>query len=521
MARLAADTGRQGGERTGSLAALGAFSLSPAGLVVIVAVLTLLRLWFAAITPPTEDEAYYRLWGLYPAWGYLDHPPMVGWWMGAGIALAGDTVLALRLIAVAASALGSLVLYRTARLMFDDARAAGFAVLVLNATILVGAAGLVTTPDQPSALFWGLTLWALAELTHSGRARWWLAAGLFAGLGLMSKYSVLFLGAGMVVWVLAWRENRRWLKAWQFWVAGLLALALFAPVIGWNAGHGWVSFIKQFSRAEPGPPEPEHIPEFIIGEILLVGPLLVPYVLIGAWMSLRAGWQGDRMRGLLVATSVPFVLYLMLHGLHARIQANWPAPLFAATALVAGEAAARLDSRWPAGRWLPVVRLLRWLRPWAIGLGLVLGVAVMAHGARPLGGIISPMDPTQQLRGWPKLVRQIEALRVDAGATWIATQNYAMTGELSYYLPEVPVVQLNERVRYVAAPEPSMALLSQPGLFVGLERNFYPQYLSFRFRDVRQIGVIERVAGGVVLDRYLVMRVADPIANPIRIIPWW
>lgn len=521
MAGLAAGGARQGGQCGGRLARLGELILSPAGLVIIVGALTLLRLWLAAVTPPTEDEAYYRLWGLFPAWGFLDHPPMVGWWMAAGMALAGDTLLGLRLVSVLAAALGSVVLYRTGRLIFGDPRAAGFAVLILNATVLVGAAGLVTTPDQPSALFWGLAVWAMAELARSGRANWWLAVGLFAGLGLLSKYSVLFLGAGIVVWVLAWRQNRRWLKAWQFWAAGVVALLLFAPVIYWNAGHGWVSFIKQFGRAEPGPLEPEHIPEFIVGEILLIGPLLVPYVLIGALVALRDGWRGDVLRGLLVATSVPFVLYLLLHGLHARIQANWPAPLYAATALVAGEAAARATGAWPACIGVRFARLLCWLRPWAIGIGLGLGIVVMVHGARPIGGIVSPLDPTEQLRGWPDLVRQIEAEREKAGATWIATQNYAMTGELSFYLPQVPVVQLNERVRYVSAPEPSMALLSQPGLFVGLERNYYPQYLEFRFHDVRKVGVIERKVGGTMLDRYVVMRVADPIANPIRIIPWW
>ncbi len=499
------------------LARWGGFFLTPAGVAVLVLALTLLRLFFSAATPPTEDEAYYRLWGLHPAWGYLDHPPMVGWWMTAGIALVGDNALGLRLFSVLSVAIGSLALWRTARILFESERAAAWSVLVLNATVFIGGAGIVATPDQPSALFWGLAVWALAELVRSGRPSWWLVAGAFAGLGLVSKYSVLFLGAGMVLWILAWRENRRWLAAWQLWAGGLLAGLIFLPVVLWNAHHGWASFIKQFGRAEAGSLELEHVPEFIAGEVLLIGPLLVPYVLLGAWLAVRAGWKGDVRRGLLVATSLPFALYLVSHGFHDRVQANWAAPLFAASALVAGDAAA-----WLAGGGRG--RLCRWLSlllPWAVVAGLATGIGVMAHGARPIAGIVSPLDPTQQLRGWKDLAAEVEKQRVAAGARWIATQNYAMTGELSYYLRQVPVEQLHERLRYAAAPDPDPAILQQPGLFVGLERNFYPQYLDLRFRDVKPLGVIERRAGGILLDRYVVIRVADPIGNPLHhAAPW-
>src|ERR671925_300178 len=64
------------------------------------------RAGVAAHMPLSEDEAYYRLWGLAPALSYLDHPPMVGWMIAAGMAVAGDNALGIRLGAVLTSLAG-------------------------------------------------------------------------------------------------------------------------------------------------------------------------------------------------------------------------------------------------------------------------------------------------------------------------------------------------------------------------------------------------------------------------------
>ncbi|MEP5758691.1 MAG: glycosyltransferase family 39 protein, partial [Litoreibacter sp.] len=225
--------------------------LRPAFLVVFVAALTGLKLWSATNAYFVEDEAYYRLWGLSPALGYYDHPPMIAWWIWIGQAIFGDTPLGVRALVVLSSALGSLFLWRTAYILFDR-RVAGWSVLFLNTSILVGVGGILATPDAPSVFFWGLALWALAELHSSQKPNWLLAVGLFAGLGLDSKYSVLFLGGGITLWLVLVPSARRWFAAWQLWAGGLIALLCFAPVLYWNHLHDWVSFYKQFGRAAQG-----------------------------------------------------------------------------------------------------------------------------------------------------------------------------------------------------------------------------------------------------------------------------
>src|SRR5262249_31768118 len=149
---------------------------------------TLVRLVVAGLTGLTDDEAYYRLWSLAPALSYLDHPPMVAWMIALGRRIAGDTPAGIRLCALLVPPIGLIGLWRSAEVLFGP-RIAGRAVAFALAMPLLAVGGVIITPDTPSVLFWGLAFWALIELQMSGNANWWLAVGLFAGLGLLSKYT--------------------------------------------------------------------------------------------------------------------------------------------------------------------------------------------------------------------------------------------------------------------------------------------------------------------------------------------
>ncbi len=476
---------------------------APGAVVLILALLTLARVAAASFAGLTEDEAYYRLWALAPAASYYDHPPMVGWWIAAGRWLAGDDALGVRLLGIWSALLGSLALWRTAFLLSDNATTAGRATLWLNATPLIGIGAVLMTPDAPSTLFWGLTLWAMVELSRSGRAGWWAAVGLFAGLGLLSKYTGLFLGAGLVLWLLASREGRRWLMTPWPWLACLLALALFMPVILWNHAHDWVSFHKQFGRAAASGWYLRYLPEFLGAELGLLNPLMVPFVVIGCWVAGHQARRGDAAVGLLLATSLPFLAYLLFHTLHARAQANWAAPLYPAAALLAALAAERLEPRpgWVAGF---LSGLGRFVAPVGIGVGLL----ALVHAVAPIGGPVVKADPTKQIRGWDVLAEEI-ARKADAvGAKWIATDSYGTTGELAFHLRnELPVLQLDERIRYLHLPVPDAALLAEPALVVVLERRDDPADLARRFASVTPLGTLDRPDGHA---RYTLYRVAEP-----------
>ena len=171
-----------------------------AQLILLALVLTLARLVFASAIHLTEDEAYYRLWAQHLQWGYLDHPPMIAWWIRAGMSIAGDCPLGVRLLPCLATGAGTWLLGDTARRLGLSDRVAVRAALWWNATFTIGLGGLLATPDTPACLFWTLCVWCLARSQEpASSARGWLGAGLAAGLCCLSKYSGLFLAPGVLL----------------------------------------------------------------------------------------------------------------------------------------------------------------------------------------------------------------------------------------------------------------------------------------------------------------------------------
>ena len=477
-----------------------------AALVAAVLGLTLVRAVAAGFAPLTDDEAYYRLWALAPAMSYLDHPPMVGWMIAAGRAIAGDNALGVRLFAVLASLIGPLVLWRATALLFgpDVARRTVWIALAMP---LMAVGGVIITPDTPSVLFWGLAAWATAELHVSRNANWWLAVGLFAGLGLLSKYTNLFVGAGILLWLLLIPANRTWFRAWQLWAGGVLACLLALPVLLWNVQYDWVSFAKQFGRVGRGQQFTlAYLAEFIGGLVGLMSPIIAVLAALGLVRVVRSAVSAkDQSSALIAAGVVPYLAYLLLHCLHDRVQPNWTAPLYPSLAVCAALALGHMETRpWLGG-------VFGTLGTCAVAVGFLMSGLLYAHALHPLVQLSGSRDPSSQMRGWREFAAEVERQRVASGACWVATSSYATTGQLAFALKDkAPVVQLNERIRYLHLPAIDEAVLACPALYVELERRSSPDLLDERFASVTPLGRIVRIQRGTPIAPYAVFLLSGP-----------
>jgi 4-amino-4-deoxy-L-arabinose transferase-like glycosyltransferase len=262
-------------------------------LAALVAAVTVIRLAVAASVPLAPDETYYWIWSRALAPGYLDHPAMVALWIRAGTAILGQTELGVRLFGPLAAMVASWFVFDATRCLFADRRAAIAAVMLLNGTLLLGVGTVIMTPDSPLLFFWTAALWAMARLLRSGRGAWWLVAGVSAGLGLASKYTGLFLWAAIGLWILAVPAGRAWLRSWQPWTGAGFGAALFAPVIFWNAVHGWAGFVKQGGRVGDWQPIRAigFMGELIGGQIGLATPWIWLLCMIGLVVAVRRTWR--------------------------------------------------------------------------------------------------------------------------------------------------------------------------------------------------------------------------------------
>ncbi len=174
---------------------------------------TLIRLCYIQWGPLdlAPDEAHYWEWSRHLDISYYSKGPMVAFIIFLMTSLGEDSVFFIRLGAVLISAILSIVLYRLAKDMFKNEKIGFFAALLPQFTLLFSAGSILMTIDSPFLLFWGLTLSCFYRALRFNKF-YWYPAGIFFGLGFLSKYSmVLFLPLALVF--LFWQAKYRfWLK---------------------------------------------------------------------------------------------------------------------------------------------------------------------------------------------------------------------------------------------------------------------------------------------------------------------
>jgi 4-amino-4-deoxy-L-arabinose transferase-like glycosyltransferase len=473
------------------------------------AALTALRLLLAAILPLAPDEAYYWVWSRDLQGGYLDHPPMVALFIRAGTALAGETALGVRLLAPLSLALGSILLARAAEALFPGRNAGPWAAALLNATLLAGLGGVTMTPDTPLLLFWTGALWAAARLLRSGDGRWWLAVGGFAGLALASKYTAVLFGAGILAWLVLDPAARRWLARWQPWAGGGVALAVFAPVIAWNAAQGWASFAKQGGRAgavDAGAAL-RFLGELIGSQAALATPLVFVLCVAGTAAAAVGWWRRRDPAALLLAALVlPGAALFLWQATGSRVQGNWPAVLYPAAAIAAAA----------------LLRTPAWLRLRAPALvlgGVMTGAVYLQAVAAPLP-LPRRSDPTlARLGGWDAFTDQVAAAAAREGAAFIAAEEYGLAALLAFRLPPGQVVvAMDPRWGFFARPRPAIAVT---GLLVRSERRGEGPPLWPGAQPVPgPEGRLVRSRGGIVAEAYRLHRVTTaPGQPPAAVLP--
>jgi 4-amino-4-deoxy-L-arabinose transferase-like glycosyltransferase len=368
---------------------------------------------------------------------------MVAWWIWASTSLFGDGTFGVRALSVVGAAIASYALFATGRNIGLGVATSARGAIWFNATILIGAGAILMTPDAPSVMFWALTVWVVSDIRRTGEGWLWLLAGLFAGLGCLSKYTDMFLGIGIVLWLALDRDARRWfLSPWP-WAGAVVAIVTFLPVVLWNAENKWMSFEKQFGRIPADSIQPGYVAEFIASQAGLLNPLIAIFVAIGAWLAVRSVFrrrQGDDgALVFLITLCAPLVAYMLVHSLHARVQGNWLAPIYGGLALLAVIAACRMTSPLLVG-------LARLAAPAGIAASVLALLFLMAPLPTPFG----QQTPAERFVGWQGLAAELETMMEENGATWIATGDYGVTGELAYYGPGTEAVhQIDERRRYL------------------------------------------------------------------------
>jgi len=494
--------------------------------VLVIAAMTLLRIVYASGIELRTDEAYYWTWSKEAALSFLDHPPGIAWLIRFGTAIFGDTTLGVRFGGIVAMLVTQLLLADIVHRVTRDIRVVVIAVLMPEAALYYGLLMAKVAPDVAMIPFAVAMMWSLVRLVQSGNGRWWLAAGLFAGLAMLSKFTAIMFAPAVAAFLLVPDWRWRWLRSPYPYLAVLVAIAMFSPVLIWNAQHDWASFRFQGVRATASYGiSLRTVGDYIGLQFGLVGFVMLPVVLSGLAMT---AWRGYRTRepvAILLSTAVlvPF-LYFLAKSLTLRVGDTWPMFMWPV-----GFAAAAVNlALLPKEGWS--ARLIRSSLFWAktaVVSGIAFVVIVFLYYVAAPWNFLGKIDPVGAEAGYEQVAARAQAALDETGATWIATTDYRTYAMMRWlFRGRVPVIEINERGRFQDFRDPGIdRIRGHAGIYVGREPDNRSSLWEAIPAQREQLGQVKRHWRGVPTDTYAIEKLTGwtPELSPPKDSPlfWW
>jgi len=388
-----------------------------------------------------RDELQFLSDAQHLDWGFVPYPPLTAALEHLGLKMFGLSLVGLRLFSV----LAQVMVILASGLMVRDLGGGRLAQTFTAIAVALSPAPMAdATEFQYSSfdmLWWVLIAWSVIRLLRDDEPRWWLAIGIFAGLGLQTKYSIAFELAGVLVGVLL-TDARRYVTSGWFWAGGAIALVLFAPNLAWLIRHDFISyhFLQGIHARDVNEGRADGFlrDQFLINANLFAAPV---------WLAGLFGYFSNRRYRMLAwMYAVPLLLFLFAQGRFYYTQGTYP--MLLAMGSVIGE------------RWL------RTMRPaWRVGTATLLFTGVSAIGIYAALCIV-PLASSGPLRdfalrrnndlreeiGWNELVAQVAAIRDALPAEQqahlgIVVGNYGEYGAIAllgqkYHLP-TPITAVN------------------------------------------------------------------------------
>ena len=498
---------------------------------------TLFRLIYINIPNLAPQEAYYWNYSRHLALSYFDHPPMLAWLIYIFTYLGGQSEFFVRITCVLISAGLTYLTYLMGKLLFDP-KVGFFSALLLNSILIFTLGAIIATPDTPMILFWILSFYFFSKLIFTQKKKWWYLLGISTGLALLSKYTSVWIIVSVFLFLVFSKENRKWLLSKEPYLALLLAILIFSPVVIWNAQNNWASFLFQSSRraGELGSFSSRHFFGYWGSQLGVVSPLIYIGLIYAIIKSGLLGFknkitikspphpvplpEGERElpphpsplprgeRGLAendkfmlcFCWSFPIILFFSLVSAKYWVKINWvSAGYFSAS--IAGVA---LFFKF-------LERGKRWIKTFGIcGIIVSLLFVIVAHILPIIKSI--PVSPSlDTITGWRELAERVEKEKITMReGTIVVGYGYKVPSEIAFY---TSLETYSNNI--VGENGLQFDFWSNPNDFIGKDAIFIydqrekykePERLKNFFASVEELESLKIYRGGRVLTTFYIFR---------------
>lgn len=301
--------------------------------------ITLITLWRVAMLWVSRadiyvDEAQYWAWGQHLDWGYFSKPPLIGFVIRAFTEIAGsDAPFVLRLPAPLFHAAAAVAVIWAAR-AYVDLWVAAWAGAIYAAMPLITIGSSLISTDTMMLPFFALALGFYGRLVEAPSVKGALGLGAAVGLGMMGKYAMIyFVICAVLVWVLQPAQRIRLRDAA---LAGLVAIAIFAPNIWWNIENDGQTVRHVIEEnAQLGRLELDWFGalQFVAEQFIALGPILLGALVLSVGAALSGRMRGGELT--LMLFSLPIIAMVTVQAVVSGALGNWAATAFIAAPILA------------------------------------------------------------------------------------------------------------------------------------------------------------------------------------------
>jgi hypothetical protein len=407
------------------------------------------RTFLAAYANLIPDECSYWTWSRTLDWSYFDNSGMVAYLIRLSTTVFGaSTPLSVRMPFLILSAGTSFLLYRVSVLLFADRGRALLVVFLFNIFPMALLGGTAAVHDNALVFFWALTLWGTARFLKSGNPRWFYAMGIALGLAMLSKYTGVLAGVGLLAFF-AWIGTMRpWLGRKEPWIGVAIAAVFTIPILWWNVTHEWASFHHVLFIGSGSSSVSRRFVDGVayhLAQFLLVSPLLYVALVTALGVAIvRNIFRPSPEQALLLCFSLPLVLF-GLQAFKGHVEANWGVMGYASASILAVEYIFQAHDRGRPG--LCTRFNARFLKA-GIAVALIIVAVVGVHawiGLVPAAveqKIAKEDRIVWETHGWRKLGTHVTGLLKPGDV--IAADSYQLCALLEFNVPGQP------EVRYLA-----------------------------------------------------------------------